>query len=163
MTVTEQDLALWVERFALDPTVPSGIRWKKLLSYQNRQHMAGHLVEGYYRVKTRGKTYACHRIVLALNGVMPACGETEVDHIDGNPANNALSNLRWCTRRVNEQNKRNRGRSGLRYVRPTPEGRWYASYQCFKVGKKKYVGTYDTPYEAHIAALVHRLEHNWNP
>jgi hypothetical protein len=29
--------------------------------------------------------------------------------------------------------------------------------------KMFYVGTYDTPYQAHIAALAHRLEYHWNP
>jgi len=163
MTITQEDLALWSERFELDSTVPSGICWKKLLPFQNKRHMAGHLVEGYYRVKTKGRTYGCHRIVLALNGILPKPGETEVDHIDGNPANNELFNLRWCSRSVNEQNKRKRGKAGFRYVRPTPGGRWYASYQCLATHKKKYAGTYDTPYEAHIAALAHRLEHHWNP
>jgi len=162
MTVTDEKLAIWQERFELDPNQPSGLSWKTLLPYQNRRKMAGHLVDGYYRVKTKGRTYSCSHIVLALSGILPSEKDTEVDHIDGDPLNNKVSNLRWCTRRTNEQNKRKRGKSGWRYVRPTPEGRWYASYQLLGQGKKKYVGTFDNVYEAHLAAITDRLENLWN-
>ena len=163
MRTIEERLRIWQERFILDPELPSGIRWKSLAIYQNKQTMAGHLVDGYYRVKTGGKTYGCSHIVLALNGFLPKEGETEVDHIDRNSCNNTVSNLRWCTRSVIEQNKRPRGESGIKYVRPTPEGRWRSGYQKPETRKSVYTGTYDTPYEAHIAALTHRLEHHWNP
>jgi hypothetical protein len=163
MTTIKEKLRIWQERFVLDPELPSGIRWKSLATYQNKQTMAGHLVDGYYRVKTGGKTYGCSHIVLALSGFLPREGETEVDQIDGNSLNNAVSNLRWCTRSVNEQNKSARGKSGIKYVRLTPQGRWRAGYQALGSRKSTYVGTYDTPYEAHLAALAHRLEHHWNP
>ena len=75
MTAIGEKLRIWQERFVLDPELPSGIRWKKLAAYQNKQTMAGHLADGYYRVKTGGKTYGCSHIVLALSGLLPKEGE----------------------------------------------------------------------------------------
>jgi hypothetical protein len=35
MIVTDEKLAIWEERFTLDPDQPSGLVWKNLLPYQN--------------------------------------------------------------------------------------------------------------------------------
>ena len=59
---------------------------------------------GYWRADDGPRTYAVHRLVWALgHGRDPH--PLEVDHIDGNQANNALENLRACDRSGNSRNR----------------------------------------------------------
>lgn len=54
----------------------------------------------YRRVAIGGKSMVVHRLVLeAFQGPCPPGHES--GHIDGNPANNALTNLAWITKREN--------------------------------------------------------------
>lgn len=66
---------------------------------------------GYDRVNLQGKDFKVHRLV-ALNFELPKQqGENQVNHIDGNPRNNDISNLEWCT---NQQNANHAFRIGMR-------------------------------------------------
>lgn len=47
-------------------------------------------------------------LVLDAAGIYPTKLRKEVDHIDKNPANNKISNLRWVTHSENCQNRRRR-------------------------------------------------------
>ena len=86
-----------------------------------------------------------------------------VDHIDRDKANNKVDNLRWVTKAQNMKNTQCRGSSGLKFAYLMPSGRYQARYKPSTGKPMVNCGTYDTPYRAHIAALVHRLEHHWNP
>lgn len=59
---------------------------------------------GYMRVilsdNGKNKTYFVHRLVAAAFIPNPD-NLPEIDHIDGNRANNDATNLRWCTRKQN--------------------------------------------------------------
>ena len=58
---------------------------------------------GYYRIRFNGKKYLTHRLIFLFhNGFMPEF----VDHIDNNPENNCIENLREATRQQNGQNKK---------------------------------------------------------
>lgn len=99
---------------------------------------------GYLLIGIKGRLYPAHRLAwLWVHGTMPA---DQIDHIDGNRANNALANLREAT---NSQNQRNRGStkrntSGFKGVSwRKGEERWYA--QIAASGRNIFLGYYDTP------------------
>ena len=57
---------------------------------------------GYIQVRFDGKFYLAHRLAWRLYyGVWP---EFEIDHINGNPADNRIENLRVCTTAENRKN-----------------------------------------------------------
>src|ERR1700732_3139945 len=61
---------------------------------------------GHMKVTLNGGSYFLHRIAwLYMTGTWP---QFEVDHIDGNPSNNAWANLRDATHRQNSHNMRPR-------------------------------------------------------
>ena len=47
--------------------------------------------------KTTTKTFFVHRLVLMAFSPVENCENLTVDHIDGNPSNNNLENLRWMS------------------------------------------------------------------
>jgi len=58
--------------------------------------------KGYRQIRVDGRLYLAHRLAwLMVHGVWPAF---HLDHIDRNPGNNAISNLRPCTHAENHQN-----------------------------------------------------------
>jgi hypothetical protein len=48
------------------------------------------------------KTFRVHRLVMMAFHPIQNMDDMEVNHIDGNKQNNALSNLRWCTASENQ-------------------------------------------------------------
>ncbi len=65
---------------------------------------AGFLENRYEHIYLERKNYKSHRLAfLYMTGEFPQKG---VDHIDTNCTNNAWLNLRPCTQRENNQNKR---------------------------------------------------------
>jgi len=64
---------------------------------------------GYFQVRMNGKPYLIHRIV-ATAFCKRKEGKNYVNHLDGNKANNAASNLEWCT---SSENAKHACRTGL--------------------------------------------------
>lgn len=83
--------------------------------------------QNYLQVQILGRKYMLHRLAhLWMLGEWP---DGEVDHIDGDPANNAWSNLRVVTRAQNRRNaaRRSDNASGVTGVWRVPEsGKWLA-------------------------------------
>ncbi len=71
-----------------------------------------------------------------------------VDHRDRKPLNNQKSNLRFCTRTENNQNKgiKATNLSGYTGVKKHKQGRWEARIGAH--GKSRYLGLYDNIHEA---------------
>jgi hypothetical protein len=160
--MSPEEIAKIYEYLDLDPSLPSGLRWRKKRLNVIVGQQAGSLNQsGYYKVKLFGKSYGCHRLVLVLNGIFPPSPISEVDHIDRDPTNNSLLNLRWVTRGQNTANCRVKGKYPWRYVAKAYGGRIKAQYVHPETKQKVHVGTFDDPYEAHLAALAHRLENHW--
>lgn len=113
---------------------------------------------GYIKIAFRKKDYRAHRLAwLYVYGEWPA---DMVDHIDGNPANNAIANLRDVSTVVNQQNHRKAKRtnkSGLLGVSRKAK----CSTARIKVGDKViFLGCFKTDEEAHAAYLeAKRLLH----
>lgn len=108
--------------------------------------------DGYLRIYVGGRHVMAHRLAwYMVYGELPG---GQIDHIDGNKLNNAVSNLRVVTSKANKQNRRVRqsnNKSGFLGVF-RERGRWSASIGLG--GKRcKRLGSFDSPEQAHQAYL----------
>lgn len=112
-----------------------------------------HRADGYSKICVDGKEYYAHRLAwLYVHGVWP---QADVDHIDGDPSNNRIDNLRSVTHAQNTLNSRQRpvGISGLRGVtlhRNT--GLWNSRIRLN--GRQVSLGYFQDAQEAHKAYLA---------
>lgn len=103
----------WDALVALEPAQPSGLRWTvaRLMGRGNAETVVGSqagslcATNGYYTIGHGGTRYHCHRVVWYLNnGAIP--NGFVVDHKDGNPENNDISNLRVLSAEDNARNRK---------------------------------------------------------
>lgn len=82
--------------------------------------------DGYLRTQFDGKTKTVHRVI--ANAFIPKVdGKVFVNHIDGNKANNNVSNLEWCT---SKENIRHAYKNGLMTpLAGTKNGRCKLTYE----------------------------------
>lgn len=118
-----------------------------------------HGVTGYRTLRIGSKNYAAHRIAWPLETGETIDPVTHIDHIDGNPLNNAISNLRKCNPSENIHNSRKRvdnksGTKGVHWV--SRDRRWRA--QIGINGKIIHVGQHKTVEEAAVAIKTKRDE-----
>lgn len=99
---------------------------------------------GYNAVCLFGRVHLAHRLAwLLTHGQWP---KGMIDHINGDPADNRIVNLREVTGAQNQANRgaRKDNSTGLRGVRRQKSGKWSAQIQ---------IGTFDTAEEARAAFL----------
>jgi hypothetical protein len=80
----------------------------------------GNLANGYFETSVDGYGLRVHRVIWEMfNGTIPA--NHIVDHIDGNPTNNKIENLRLGTMKTNARNtkKRSHNKTGFTGVAKT--------------------------------------------
>lgn len=113
------------------------------------------IVDGYHRIGVDGDSQRqAHRLAfLYMTGAMPPEG-VDVDHMNGVRNDNRWANLRQLSRSENMQNLQAPhadNKSGFLGVAPARE-RFAAYIRANK--KNKYLGTFDTPQEAHAAYVA---------
>lgn len=92
---------------------------------------------GYLRVSINKKNYLLHRVIFMMfYGWIPE----EIDHIDGNPLNNNIENLRAASPLLNSYNKKKYitnkvGVKGVRFHKNAYEARCSVNKQRFQIGR----------------------------
>lgn len=141
------------ELFRYDPTT-GDLRW----AYKTQQHKENQITgcpdrRGYKRTRVNKQLYLTHRLVwLWVHGAWPSeC----IDHINGDPSDNRITNLRSVTAAVNGENVRkakSQNSVGLLGVRRTKRLSPFGATIMVR-GKGIWLGSFATPEDAHAAYL----------
>lgn len=105
--------------------------------------------KGYCQISIKGWLYLAHRLIYLMHrGNLPWC----IDHIDGDPSNNRIENLRAATLTENMANRpiNSNNTSGFKNVYKSKNGKKWIVVLKLK-DKQKYFGTYD---DIELASLV---------
>jgi hypothetical protein len=136
----------YLERVYVSDTSPTGLRWAEdiRLGFGNsvlrasKGDIAGSEDVRYYEVGICGKKFWCHRIVWEkVHGDIP--DGMKVDHKDRNGKNNAISNLRLVTQKINSRNLKLsvRNTSGVRGVTLLSSKKLWRAHWITLQGKSK--------------------------
>lgn len=113
---------------------------------------------GYIRIQVDGARFFAHRLAfLWVTGLPP---DDEVDHIDGNPANNAFANLREVNHAENQQNmggaQRNSKSGFIGVIFDRRTHKWVGKITVAR--RAVHLGTFSTPELAHGAYIAAKNE-----
>lgn len=101
-----------------------------------------------------GKPAKAHRIAWAIHyGEWPG----EIDHIDGDPSNNRISNLRDVLHTANGKNQKryatnSSGVSGVAWYKPL--GKWLARLGSPNTSRYRHLGYFEHKFDAILARLI---------
>lgn len=106
---------------------------------------------GYVLIGYKGRIYGAHRLAwLYVHGSWP---DRYIDHVNGNPTDNRIANLRLATPAENQRNRRrqNNNTSGYKGVH-RHQGMWRARIAVN--GRHISLGLYHNPEDAHRAYAI---------
>jgi len=90
-------------------------------------------------INLNGKTMKYHRLI-AIQFIPNPENMSQVDHINRNPFDNRIENLRWVDARTNSNNKTNHS--------PNHNINWHSTNKCWEikifVGKLRHFGSFKT-------------------
>lgn len=147
------------EHFLYDPQTGLFSRIKKTADNSMLGPVGRVAKRGAVSFSVLGKKHYAHRLAwLYFYGAAPA---QEIDHIDGDPTNNSIANLRAASSAENKQNLRGPKRSnksGFLGVFNHAPGVWRARIQVN--GRCRHLGLFHDPESAHLAYVeAKRLLH----
>lgn len=165
----------YIKECLIYDSVSGDLTWKKrplehFSSLKRRDHwndrfsgkLAGHIVPlGYRRIKFSGVHVLAHRIIWLLEkGDWPP-DHLVVDHIDRNPRNNKIENLRLasCSQNIYNSKLNKRSKSGFKNVKFNKrDGKWWATISANR--HQRLLGRFSSKEEAvEVAKAAMRSEY----
>lgn len=127
------------------------------IRYRNKK--AGYYSpRGYGKIKIQGRAFGTHKLIFLYHyGYIP----TLIDHIDRNPSNNRIENLRECNISENNRNSKlnKNNKSGIKGVYwNTNEKKWVA--RCYVYNKQYHLGYFKNKLDAEKAVKEFRILHH---
>ena len=108
--------------------------------------------DGYIVFRANKKLFYAHRVAFFLiNGFVPKI----IDHINRNPSDNRIVNLREATATLNAQNKVFKG-----VTKPKHTKKWAAAITCNR--KRLHLGYFDSAEQAHEAYILAKQKYHPN-
>tara|TARA_R110002050_G_C8620374_1_gene487390 strand:+ start:96 stop:560 length:465 start_codon:yes stop_codon:yes gene_type:complete len=135
--------------------------WRELKSKPSYWfELKGCLKKGYRCVRINYKSFQYHRVVYFIHNpdwdIHDSCRDNSIDHIDRNPLNNNIENLRAVSHSQNQWNTDAKG-----YTFNKARGKYQA--QISVDGKYKNLGYFKTEQEAIAAYLQAKAIHHQLP
>lgn len=109
------------------------------------------------RTTNGGRHFKYHRVIYFIHNpdwdIHDTCSDNIIDHIDRNPSNNSIENLRVVT---HQQNQWNTDRKGCSFHKAS--GKWRARITIDS--KEKYLGLFVNEDDARNAYLIAKAEYH---